>query len=319
MIDPELKPFLAMWDQTWSVLPPDASYAQRRAVIEKLAAELRPPVPGSLAVAEQRVPHGAQAVRVRIDRPQDRRPTPCLVFMHGGGWTQGSPETHADITMAIAERNRQTVISVDYRLAPEHPFPAAVEDCAAVLRWAFAHAAALGIRRDAISVGGDSAGGNLAAALTLMFRGTELAIRSQLLIYPAVDFDTRRPSHRENADGPIIRTANMPHTLAMYCPDPTQRDSPLLAPLRAADHRGLPPAFVAVAEHDPLRDDGRAYAERLAACGVPVELHPGTGLIHGYLRAMTYCAAARAALAAACDWLQQVGVTERTPSAARRR
>jgi acetyl esterase len=306
VLDPELIPFLAMWDAAWSVLPPDATVQQRREVIERLAARQRPPLPPEIEDEERRVPHPGGTVRVRIHRYRGAAPAPCLVFMHGGGWMQGSPETHDDITTGIARRTGHAVISIDYSLAPEHPFPAALRECEAVVRWARAEAESLGIRRDAISVGGDSAGGNLAAALTLLFRGTDVALKGQVLFYPAVDVDPSRPSCRENADGPIIRTANMAATLAAYCPDPVARRSELVAPLLAADHRGLPPAFIAIAEHDPLRDDGAAYAERLATCGVPVELDRGAGLIHGYLRAMTYCAASRAGLAAACAWLRRL-------------
>jgi acetyl esterase len=127
-----------------------------------------------------------------------------------------------------------------------------------------------------------------------------------MLFYPAVDCAFDRPSFVENAEGPIIRTATMPAVHAMYCPDPAVQRTPEVSPIRATSHAGLPPAFVAVAEHDPLRDDGLAYAEVLAAAGVPVRLERGTGLIHGYLRAMPWCAAARAGLAAACDWLSGI-------------
>jgi acetyl esterase len=316
MIDPELQPFLAMWDAAWAELPPDATPPQRRAMIERIATSLRRPTPAEIDDEVCHVPHDGRTVRVRVHRWRGAGPAPCLLFMHGGGWMQGSPETHDDVTIGIAHQTRHTVISVDYALAPEHPFPAALKECESVLRWTHAGAAGLGIRPDAISVGGDSAGGNLAAALTLLFRGTDIALKGQVLFYPAVDVDQARPSYRENADGPIVRTASMAATLAAYCPDPVARRSPLVAPLLAGDHRGLPPAFIAIAEHDPLRDDGAAYAERLRASGVPVELDRGTGLIHGYLRAMTYCSAARAGLAAACAWLQRLNHAQGSRAAA---
>ena len=157
----------------------------------------------------------------------------------------------------------------------------------------------------AIAVGGDSAGANLAAAMAIKFRGSGRRISAQLLIYPSVEFTQSRPSFRENADGPIIKVANMPATNAMYCPNPDDLKNPLAAPMMATDHAGLPPAFIAVAEHDPLRDDGIAYAEKLESAGVPVVLDRGTGLIHGYLRSMEYCAAAREKLAAMSKWLEQ--------------
>jgi acetyl esterase len=218
----------------------------------------------------------------------------------------GSPETHWDITATLAAACEMVVISVDYALAPEQPFPAAVDDCRAVVQWAFSEAGALGLRREAIAIGGDSAGANLAAAMTLLFRGAPERLRAQLLVYPGMDFSHDRPSHRENGDGPIVTVAAMAAVDAAYCPDPQDRLNPLAAPLLAESHDGLPPAFVAVAEHDPLRDSGIAYAEALRAAGVAVVLDRGPGLIHSYLRAVTYCAAARQAFERMGAWLRTV-------------
>ncbi len=307
MFDPELKPFLAIWEGKWSRLKEDATPKERRAHFEVIAREMRLPTPDDIDTdAERRIPSPAGPVRVRIFRHRGGGTQPALIYMHGGGWMQGSPETHWDITARIASWNRQTVISVDYAKAPEHPFPAAVEQCAAVVEWAFAEAERLGIDPERIAVGGDSAGGNLAAAMTIKFRGTERKLLAQLLIYPAVEFTQSRPSFRENADGPIIKVANMRATNAMYCPNPDDLRNPLAAPAMAADHAGLPPAFIAVAEHDPLRDDGIAYAGTLRSAGVPVTLDRGTGLIHGYMRSMQYCAAAREKLATMSAWLDRM-------------
>ena len=316
MIDPELKPFLRMWDETWSVLPPGAPAEARRAIINRNSDEMREPLPPNVVVEERHLPHGDRQVRVCIFRHRSVRPAPALIYMHGGGFVQGSPETHDAITAGIAERTGYTVISVDYALSPEHRFPVALRECEAVVAWTFVHAGALDIRSDAICVGGDSAGGNLAAALTLLFRGTPHVLRGQLLFYPVVEFNTGRPSFTENADGPIITAAGVPATLALYCPNPADRESPLFAPMLAPDHAGLPAAYVAIAEHDPLRDEGRAYANRLRACGVPVELDAGTGLIHGYLRAMMYCGAVRGSFARVCDWLRRLAAQREAAAAA---
>ena len=306
MLNPELTPFLATWDEKWSRLKPGATPADRRAHFEIIAREMRLTTPGDIDTETvHTIPSPAGPVRVRIFRHRDGGIQPALIYMHGGGWMQGSPETHWDITSRIASWSRQTVISVDYAKAPEHPFPAAVEQCAAVVDWAFAEAGTLEIDPERIAVGGDSAGGNLAAAMTIRFRGSPRKIRAQLLIYPAVEFTQSRPSFRENADGPIIKVAAMPATNAMYCPNPEDLTNPLAAPMMAPDHSGLPPAFVAVAEHDPLRDDGIAYAEKLEAAGVPVVLDRGQGLIHGYLRSMEYCAAAQEKLKAMSQWLDR--------------
>lgn len=307
MINPDLHRFLADWNQAWASLPPGASPKDRRAHFETVAAAMRAPHPPGIESGEHRidVPGAGRQVRVRLFRPSDRALRPALIYMHGGAWMQGSPETHWDITAGIAAANQQAVISVDYALAPEHPFPAAVNDCRAVVQWAFDNAEPLGLRRDAIAVGGDSAGANLAAAQTLIFRGTACALRAQLLVYPGVDFRLDRHSHRENADGPIITVASMPFVNAMYCPNPQDLRNPLAAPLLAESHAGLPPAFVAVAEHDPLRDEGVAYADALRQAGVAVELDRGPGLIHGYLRAMAYCADARQSFERMCLWLRE--------------
>lgn len=306
MINPELKPFLETWDEKWAGLAPDASPKRRREHFEVIAREMRLPTPGDVDTEDERwINSPAGEVRVRIFRHGDGGVQPVLVYMHGGGWAQGSPETHWDITSRIASWCRQTVVSVDYALAPERPFPAAVEQCTAVTEWVAAGADGLGISNNHVTVGGDSAGGNIAAALAIRFRGTNIRIQAQLLIYPSVEYTHARPSFRENANGPIIRTANMPATTAAYLPDPKDRTNPLAAPLQAPDHSGLPPAFIAVAEHDPLRDDGIAYAEALRSAGVAVELDRGEGLIHGYLRSMGYCADAESKLRKMCDWLSR--------------
>jgi acetyl esterase len=308
MINPELDTFLADWAAAWSTLPAGAGPADRRAHFEVVARAMRQPTPPGVTTEEHHVPvPGAdRPVRVRLFRPAAGGPRPALIYMHGGAWMQGSPETHWDITAGIAAANDACVISVDYALAPERPFPAAVNDCRAVVEWTFEQAASLGLRREAIAIGGDSAGANLAAAQTLIFRGSARRLCAQLLVYPGVDFRLDRPSHRENANGPIINVASMPTVNAMYCPDPADLRNPLAAPLLAASHAELPPAFVAVAEHDPLRDEGVAYAEALRTAGVAVELDRGTGLIHGYLRAMAYCGDARRSFERMCAWLRGI-------------
>lgn len=302
MIDPQLHAFLAAWDRAWSSLAPLATPAQRRAHFETVAEAMRQPTPAGVRSEVLHVP--GRNVRVRMFRPIGDGARPALIYLHGGAWMQGSPETHSDITAGIAATTGRSVISVDYAKAPERPFPAAVDDCRAVVEWAFDDADALQLDRSDIAIGGDSAGANLAAAMTLVFRGSARRLSAQLLVYPAVDFSLDRPSHRENANGPIVSVASMPFVNAMYCPNPDDLRNPLAAPLLADSHAGLPPAFIAVAEHDPLRDEGIAYADALRAAGVPVVLDPGAGLIHGYLRAMAYCAASRQTFARMCDWLR---------------
>lgn len=312
MIHPDIHRFLTDWDKAWSTLPAGAGPAQRRAPFEVVAAGMREPHPEGIVtdVHLVDVPETGAQVRVRTFRPvQADSALPALIYMHGGAWMQGSPETHWDITAGIAAANQQIVISVDYALAPEHPFPRALHECTAVTRWAFDQSEALGIDSDAIAIGGDSAGGNLAAAVTLVLRGSACPLRAQLLVYPAVSFNTDRPSHRENANGPLVTVASMPLVNAMYSPDPAGLLNPLVAPLLAESHARLPPAYIAVAEHDPLRDEGIAYAEALQEAGTPAVLDRGEGLIHGYLRAKAYCAPAQASFERMCAWLKEATVT----------
>lgn len=309
MLDPELHEFLKVWDEKWAALPAGAGPAERRDRFEVIAREMALPAPEDVDTdREEWVESLAGKVRVRFFRYRDDSAQPCLIYMHGGAWMQGSPETHADITSRIASWNRQTVISVDYALAPEHPFPAAFEQTKAVVEWAYANAADLGIDPERIVIGGDSAGANLAAAVALALRESEMHLMGQLLIYPPVDFERQRPSYEENAIGPLITTASMPAVNAMYCPDPKDLRDPRAAPMLAEDHSGMPPAYIAVAEHDPLRDDGIDYAAKLESAGVPVVLERGEGLCHGYLRAMEYCAASRDSLKAMAAWLKALDV-----------
>ncbi len=303
MINPELTAFLADWAAAWAPLPASAGPAERRAHFETVAAATREPTPPGVTTREHWVTRDDRRVRVREFRPAAARPQPALIYLHGGAWTRGSPETHWDITAGLAARTGRVVFSVDYAKVPEHPFPAAVNDVRAVVAWLFEQAGAQGVDATRIAIAGDSSGANLAAAMTLAFRGTACRIERQLLVYPACDFDTDRPSYRENADGPILNVASMPMVNAAYCPNPADLKNPLAAPLLADSHAGLPPAYIAVAEHDPLRDSGMAYAEALQAAGVPVTLDRGPGLIHSYLRALTYCADARASFERMALWL----------------
>ena len=306
MINPDIFRFLDVWDSKWAALAPGAGPAERRLHFEGIAREMRLPTPAQVETDEEHwIDSDGGPVRVRIFRHAEGGRQPALIYLHGGGWMQGSPETHWDITSRIAAWNRQTVISVDYALAPERPFPDGFLQVVAVAKWAHDQAEMLGIDPARIAIGGDSAGGNLAAAAALACRDAGVPLLAQLLIYPACDFDRTRPSYVENAEGPLLRVANMKATNAMYCPDETMLTTdPRIAPLAADSHAGLPPAYVAVAHNDPLRDSGLAYADALERAGVAVTREPGEGLIHGYLRAMEYCAASETRLREMCAWLK---------------
>ena len=303
---PGILRFLDVWDSKWSSLAPGATPADRRIRFEAIAREMRLETPENVETDEEHwIDSPGGPVRVRVFRHADSAPQAALIYMHGGGWMQGSPETHWDITSRIAAWNQQTVISVDYALAPEHPYPAAFQQCVSVAQWVHQNAARLGIDPDRIAIGGDSAGGNLAAATALKCRELDLPLRAQMLVYPSCDFDRTRPSYAENANGPLLKVAGMAENNALYCPDAGQLNSdPYIAPLAADDHAGLPPAYIAVAQYDPLRDSGTAYADALEAAEVTVARDPGEGLIHGYLRALEYCPETEASLRRMCAWLK---------------
>ena len=212
-----------------------------------------------------------------------------MVFIHGGGWAVGDLDTYDGLARIHAVGAGAVVVAVDYRLAPEHPFPAAVEDAWAATKWAAAHARELGADPDRLAVAGDSAGGNLAAVVSQLARDAGgPPIRFQLLWYPSTTWDTSLPSFTENANAPLLGSGGVAGYSRWYIAgmagDLDLSDPPAtLVPARADDLSGLPPAYVAVAGHDPLRDDGARYAELLTAAGVPVELHNAATLIHGYL------------------------------------
>ncbi|MEX1215050.1 alpha/beta hydrolase [Saccharospirillum sp.] len=310
MINPEIVKFLERWDREWAAAADLTSVQDRRKHFEVVAKNMRLPTPEDVETGQEYwVDAEPSNVRVRVFRHKESGSQPALIYFHGGAWMQGSPETHWDITARLASWCKQTVISVDYALSPEQPFPAAVYQGMAVVRWAFDRSEDLGIDANRIAVGGDSAGGNISAAIALHFRDSLQSLCAQLLIYPAVSFDTDLPSFKENASGPMIRTADMPRVNKMYCSKVEDQENPLAAPLKASSHDKLPPTFIAVAEYDPLRDSGLAYYNTLKEAGVEVSLDSGKGLIHGYLRGMEYCADSKQKLHDMADWLTSIFVT----------
>jgi acetyl esterase/lipase len=236
---------------------------------------------------------------VRVHRPHGggTDPLPLVVHFHGGGWTVGSLDASDWLCSNVAVALPAVVVSVDYRLAPDHRWPAAAEDCYAALVDLVDRAAALGADPARVAVMGDSAGGNLAAVVSLMSRDRSgPAIRFQGLVYPATDLTLGSPSIAQNAHAPILTQDDVVAFRDHYLggQDPRQ---PYASPLHAADHSGLPPALVQVAEHDPIRDDGVRYADALRAAGVPVRLTDYVGMPHGYLSFPRLCRSAPQALA----------------------
>jgi acetyl esterase len=230
-------------------------------------------------------PGGTIPIRVYWPPEPATTPPPVVVFLHGGGWVVGDLDTYDGTARDHAVGAGAVVVAVDYRLAPEHPYPAAVDDAWAATQWVGEHATEFGADPARLAVAGDSAGGNLSAVVAQLARDNGgPAIAFQLLWYPATTWDLELPSFAENADAPILNLEAVKTHSRWYVGDMDLAELPAtLAPARAKDLAGLPQAYIAVAGHDPLRDDGMRYAELLTAAGVPVELHNAETLIHGYL------------------------------------
>lgn len=236
------------------------------------------------SVEDTTIPGPAGPLPVRIYRPSTEGTRPTIVFFHGGGWVICDLDTHDGTCRNLAADADAVVVSVDYRLAPEHRFPAAADDCYAATEWAAAHLAELGGAEGRLVVAGDSAGGNLAAAVTLMARDRKgPAIGFQLLIYPVVGTPwDGRPSYTDNAEGYFLTSRAMEWFTLHYTGSAEAAEHPYAAPSRATDFSGLPPAHVITAEFDPLRDEGEAYAASLNAAGVPTTVVRYDGMIHGF-------------------------------------
>ena len=270
-------------DQLAALGAPPIHTQEPQAVRE--ANRLPPVIPGAdmAGVEDRAVPGPAGDIPVRVYRAVEDDGLPLLVWYHGGGWVIGDLDT-ADVTCReLAARAGCVLVSVDYRLAPEHRFPAAHDDCYAATIWAADHAAELGADAGRLAVGGDSAGGNLAAVVSLRARDEGgPAIRFQLLVYPVTDRDFETASYRDNADGYLLTRDGMIWFWEHYLGPDGDGAHPHASPLRATSLADLPPAHVVTAEYDPLRDEGEAYAERLREAGVPVTLTRYPGQIHAF-------------------------------------
>ena len=222
---------------------------------------------------------------IRVYTPSEEKPLPIIVFFHGGGFVYGDLDTHDSVCRALANVSNHIVVAVDYRLAPEHPFPAAPNDCYAAAKWVYEHAEELNGDASRLSLVGDSAGGNLSAAVSLMAKekgGLEIA--KQILIYPSTDIKSgnKYPSYEENSEGYFLTKETMGLFGRAYIQDESLRYHPYTAPMLAEDVSGLPPTMIITAEFDPLRDEGEAYGEKLRQAGVEVDVHRENGLIHGF-------------------------------------
>jgi acetyl esterase len=294
-LHPHAQEILRQFNERYSQIQEPVTLKARRAMVETA---LRSPGPTVERVKYLRAPGPGGDMPVRVYTPRGAGPFGALVWYHGGGWVIGSIDMADGTARHLAVAADCAVVSVGYRLAPEAKFPAPAEDCYAAAKWTHANAATLGVDPSKIAVGGDSAGGNLAAAVALMARdrrGPPLAF--QLLIYPVIDRDFQTRSYLDNAKGYLLTREGMVSNWEMYLSSEADAANPYAAPLQAKDFRRLPPALVVTAEFDPLRDEGEAYARRLIEAGVPATSTRYDGMVHGFLSYQEVADAGRRAMA----------------------
>jgi acetyl esterase/lipase len=279
-LDPRVKRFL---DILAAGNPPDARAAtveERRAGLAALM-KFGGPAPEIEHVEERRVPGGAGELRVRLYTPSSAKTGPGLIYFHGGGLVAGNLDTHDVIARTLANCAAVRIVSVDYRLAPEHRFPAALEDASAAVRHISEHAADFGIDRERLGLCGDSAGATLAATTAhSAARDGGPALKLQLLLCPILDYSRMTASKRELSSGYLVDQATLDHDLMHYLPAGTLASNPRVSPLLATDIGGLPPTRIHTAEFDPLRDEGRSYFDRLTQAGNDVSYTCHPGMIH---------------------------------------
>ncbi len=307
-LDPQVKQLLQAADEAG--VPPihSFSYANARDFYVLTAAKLAGNPPDDLDISERIIATGFSNISVRIYRPRgfDDQALAALIYFHGGGWCIGDLDSHDPVCRWLAAHSACVVIAVDYRMGPEHKFPAAVDDAFAVTEWISAHASELDIDSNSLGVGGDSAGGNLSAVVTLLAReqgGPHIAC--QLLIYPATDMLMSFPSHVAFGDGYRLTRTSIVWFISGYLRDGSDMYDFRASPLMAEDHSNLPPAFILTAEFDPLVDEGEAYANKLKDAGVAVKYRNYKGMIHGFIAMPGALDVAQTALLDAADFLKQ--------------
>ncbi len=285
ILDPQMKIILDEFNAAGPMFLRAETAEQARAKMRALVEAHPTPAPAIYRVEDRHVAGADGQIGGRVYTPEGSPPMGVLVYFHGGGWVLGDLESHDPVCRALANGAGCVVVSIDYRLAPEHVFPAGAEDCYAGTKWVAENAAALGADASRMAVGGDSAGGNLAAVVSMMARdrgGPKLNF--QLLLYPVTDCALDTPSHKEfAADGYVLSRADMEWFWKNYLDPGVEKNNPYACPLRAKNLKGLPPALVLTASHDPLRDEGERFAERLIAAGINVTCTRYEGVTHAFV------------------------------------
>jgi acetyl esterase len=306
-LDPHLAALLEFLSSAGTQPMHEGTPEAARAGFRTLTVDLRDPasLPPVKSVEDVTVAGGEGDLPARVFRPDLAGPLPTIVLLHGGGFVIGDLDTHDVTARTLANGCEAVVVSVDYRLAPEHPFPAAVEDALAATRWVADHLPELG-GDDRLAVAGDSAGGNLAAVVAQVFRDEGLPLAGQLLLYPVSDMTGGDyASYTENAEGYFLDVATMAWFQQQYAAHVEDRADPRLSPLHG-DLTGVAPAVVVTAEFDPLRDDGLAYAAALEAADVPVTVRTFPGMIHGFVDMGRHSPGAQAAMDETCALFRTV-------------
>jgi acetyl esterase len=307
-VDPHIAAFLDALAKSGEKKLYEGTPEEARAGYRALAASLHPPgatVP--VGSVENIVVDGASGeLHARVYRPDGSGPFPTTAFFHGGGWVIGDLDTHDNVCREICRWSRVVVVSVAYRLAPEHPFPAAVDDAIAAMRWVVDHAPALG-GNHLVAVAGDSAGGNLSAVVAQAFHADGVELAGQFLIYPATDLPgIHHQSWRQNATGYLLDKPLIEWFLRHYSAEERNVEDPRITPIHAGDFSGLCAAVIVTAQFDPLRDVGLDYGEALRAARVPVHIERCQGLIHGFFEMGQLSPEARRAIERSCKRFGEV-------------
>jgi acetyl esterase len=312
MLHPQTQALLTLMEQNG--VPPThlLSVEEARRAYRDRRLTVQPEPPAVADVIDLRAPGPLGPVSLRMYRPlapifeaANRDLLPVLMFFHGGGWVIGDLDTHDTLCRQLANASGCAVIATDYRLAPEHPFPAGLDDCVAATEWVRQNARALGVDGMRIAVGGDSAGGNLAAAVAIIQRDAGMPLAFQLLIYPVTDQKGGTPSHVSNGQGYLLTNDTMNYYRDHYINDPADHLDWRASPLVRPDLSDLPPAFVLTAGYDPLRDEGLYYAQRMSDCGSPTTYVCFERQIHGFILMGKVIDEANAAVAFCADALRR--------------